>query len=323
MTTWDVLVIGAGPAGLSAALVLGRARRRVVVVDSGRPRNSAAGSMQGYLSRDGMPPDDLLAVGRQEVQRYGVEFVPGEVVALRREGDELAAEVPGLGTLTARRVLVATGLQDALPSLDGVADRWGRDVLHCPYCHGYEVRDRPVAVLGRGQVDVAVHYAQVVRQWSEQVLLLRNTLDPLGEEDLEQLAARDIRVVDGEVRRLVPDGERLSGVELADGTVVPCDIVFVGAATGTNPHDVLLRGLGATFAEGPVTDLPDVDATGRTSVPGVWAAGNVADPTAQVVVAAAQGYQAGVAINADLIDEDVSVAVATRRTASAASRRTA
>jgi thioredoxin reductase len=313
MTTSDVLVIGAGPAGLSAALVLGRARRQVVVVDSGRPRNSAAASMQGYLSRDGMPPAELLAVGRQEVQRYGAELVQGEVVALRRDGDLLAAEVPGVGTLTARRVLVATGLQDALPSLDGVADRWGRDVLHCPYCHGYEVRDRPVAVLGRGQVDVAVHYAQVVRQWSDQVLLLRNTLDPLGEEDLEQLAARDIRVVDGEVRRLVPDGDRLAGVELADGTVVPCDIVFVGAATGTNPHDVLLRELGVTFTHGPITDLPDVDATGRTSVPGVWAAGNVTDPTAQVVVAAGQGYQAGVAINADLIDEDVAVAVAARR----------
>jgi thioredoxin reductase len=314
-TSCDVLIIGAGPAGLSAGLVLGRARRRVVVVDSGRPRNGAAASMQGYLSRDGMAPDELLAVGRQEVQRYGVELVVGEVEALRREGDLIVAEVPGVGTLTARRVLVATGLQDALPSLDGVADRWGRDVLHCPYCHGYEVRDRPVAVLGRGQVDVAVHYAQVVRQWSDRVVLLRNTLDPLGAEDLEQLAARDIRVVDGEVRRLVADGERLSGVELADGSLVPCDVVFVGAATGTNPHDVLLRGLGAAFVDGPVTALPEVDATGRTSVPGVWAAGNVADPTAQVVVAASQGYQAGVAINADLIDEDVTSAVTTRRQA--------
>jgi thioredoxin reductase len=316
MTTSDVLIIGAGPAGLSAALVLGRARRRVVVVDSGRPRNGAAASMQGYLSRDGFPPDELLAIGRHEVQRYGVRIVPGEVAALRRDGDVLVADVPGVGALRARRVVVATGLQDALPSLDGVTERWGRDVLHCPYCHGYEVRDRPVAVLGRGQVEVAVHYAQVVRQWSDRVLLLRNTLDPLGEEDLEQLAARDIRVVDGEVRRLVPDGDpgdRLTGVELADGTVVPCDVVFVGAATGTNPHDRLLRDLGAAFATGPVTDLPEVDASGRTSVPGVWAVGNVADPTAQVVVAAAQGYQAAVAVNADLIDEDVAAAVAARR----------
>jgi thioredoxin reductase (NADPH) len=323
MTTCDVLIIGAGPAGLSAALVLGRARRRVVVVDSGRPRNGAAASMQGYLSRDGCPPDELLATGRQEVQRYGVQILTGEVASLRRDGDLLVADVPGSAPLTARRVVVATGLQDALPSLDGVADRWGRDVLHCPYCHGYEVRDRPVAVLGRGQVDVAVHYAQVVRQWSDQVLLLRNTLDPIGDADLEQLDARDIRVVDGEVRRLVPDpgpGDRLTGVELADGTVVPCDVVFVGAATGTNPHDRLLRDLGADFEAGPVTDLPVVDATGRTSVPGVWAAGNVADPTAQVVVAAAQGYGAAVAVNADLIDEDVAAAVATHR---GAARRSA
>ena len=311
MTTADVLILGAGPAGLSAALVLGRARRRVVVVDSGRPRNAAAASMQGYLSRDGFAPDELLSIGRAEVERYGVTIVPGEVEHLERDGDVFVAEVAG-DRVTARRVVVATGLQDALPSLDGVGERWGRDVLHCPYCHGYEVRDRSFAVLGRG--DVSVHYAQVVRQWSDDVLLLTHTLDPLGEDDLEQLTARGIRVVPGEVRRLVvDDDDALVGVEVEDGTVVPCAAVFVGAATGTNPHDAVLRDLGAAFATGPVTDLPEVDATGRTSVPGVWAAGNVVDPTAQVIVAAAQGYTAGVAINADLIDEDVAAAVAGHR----------
>jgi thioredoxin reductase len=311
MTTVDVLIIGAGPAGLSAALVLGRARRDVVVVDAGRPRNAGASRMYGYLSRDGLPPDELLSVGRQEVERYGVRILAGEVTRVRRDGEDLVAEVQDVGDVRARRVLLATGLQDAPPSLDGVAERWGRDVLHCPYCHGYEVRDLPVAVLARGAV--SVHYAQVVRQWSPDVLLLRHTLDDLADEDREQLAARGIRVVDGEVRRLVTDGERLTGVELVDGTVVPCDVVFVGAATGTNPHDRLLRDLGARFTAGSVTELPEVDQTGRTSVPGVWAAGNVADPTAQVVVAAAQGYGAAVAINADLIDEDVAAAVTAHR----------
>ncbi|GAA2721389.1 NAD(P)/FAD-dependent oxidoreductase [Cellulomonas aerilata] len=312
-TTADVLIIGAGPAGLSAALVLGRARRDVVVVDSGRPRNAAATTMYGYLSRDGLPPEDLLAIGREEVARYGVRLVPGEVARVRRDGEDLVAEVPDVGDLRARRVLLATGLHDAPPTLDGVAERWGRDVLHCPYCHGYEVRDRPVAVLGRGPV--SVHYAQVVRQWSPHVLLLRHTLDALTDEDLEQLAARDIDVVDGEVSRIVTEGERLVGVELVDGTVVPCDVVFVGAATGTRTHDGLLRELGAAFVDGPVTDLPEIDPSGRTSVAGVWAAGNVTDPTAQVVVAAGQGYQAGVAINTDLIEEDVATAVAARRLA--------
>ena len=311
----DVLIIGAGPAGLSAALVLGRARRRVVVVDSGRPRNAAAASMQGFLSRDGFPPDRLLEIGREEVQRYGVRLVTGQVEGLSREGDLFAAEVTGTGRLLARRVLVATGLQDALPSLDGTAERWGRDVLHCPYCHGYEVRDRPVAVLGRGDPSVAVHYAQVVRQWSTDVVLLRNTLDPLGVEEQESLAARGIRVVDGEVTGYVVEDERLTGVRLTDGTVAACDAVFVGAATGTNPHDKLLRDVGAAFSDAPVTDLPQADATGRTSVPGLWVAGNVVDPTAQVIVAAGQGYSAGVAINADLIDADVAEAIAGHRAA--------
>jgi len=312
----DVLVIGAGPAGLSAALVLGRARRDVVVVDSGRPRNAAAASMHGFLSRDGLPPDELLALGRGEVERYGVRLVPGEVTRLCRDGDLITADLADGDRLTARRVLVATGLQDALPALDGTSQRWGRDVLHCPYCHGYEVRDRPVAVLGRGDPSVSVHYAQVVRQWSTDVVLLRHTLDPLPASDHEGLTARGIRVVDGEVVGLVVEDERLVGVRLADGGVVPCAAVFVGAATGTNPHDVLLRDLGARFAPGPVTDLPEADATGRTSVPGVWVAGNVVDPTAQVVVAAGQGYAAGVAINGDLIDDDVAAAVAEHRTRS-------
>ncbi len=309
----DVLVVGAGPAGLSAALVLGRARRDVVVVDSGRPRNAAAASMQGYLSRDGFPPDELLAIGRSEVERYGVRLVTGEVTALRRDGELFGAELASGDRLTARRVLVATGLQDALPALEGTSERWGRDVLHCPYCHGYEVRDRPVAVLGRGDPSVSVHYAQVVRQWSADVVLLRHTLDRLTEADHEGLSARGIRVVDGEVVGLDVDDGQLVGVRLADGGTVACGAVFVGAATGTNPHDALLRDVGARFEEGPVTELPVADATGRTSVPGVWVAGNVADPTAQVVVAAGQGYAAGVAINGDLIDEDVRTAVAAHR----------
>ena len=310
-TPVDVLVIGAGPAGLSAALVLGRARRSVVVVDSGRPRNAAAASMQGYLSRDGFPPDELLAIGRTEVERYGVRLVTGTVERLARDGGPFVADVPEVGRLSARRVLVATGLQDVLPALEGTEQRWGRDVLHCPYCHGYEVRERPVAVLGRG--DASVHYAHVVRQWSTDVVLLRHTLDPLTDGEHEGLSARGIRVVDGEVVGLVIEDGALAGVRLADGTVVPCTAVFVGAATGTNPRDALLRDLGAEFADGPVTDLPVADASGRTSVPGVWAAGNVVDPTAQVVVAAGQGYAAGVAINADLIDEDVAAAVAEHR----------
>src|SRR6266498_4499501 len=174
MSDYDVAVIGGGAAGLSAALVLSRARRSVSVVDAGEPRNSPAAHMQGFLSRDGMPPRDLLAAGRDEIRRYGGQLIAGTV----------AGVVPGAGPrfrvtladgpqLDARRVLVATGLRDELPDIPGVRERWGRDVLHCPYCHGYEVRDQPVGVIG-GVADGDQH-AQLVRQWCSDVVLFAPT----------------------------------------------------------------------------------------------------------------------------------------------------
>jgi thioredoxin reductase len=141
----DVVVVGGGAAGLSAALVLGRARRRVAVVDAGAPRNAPAAHMQGFLSRDGMPPAELLAAGRAEVAAYGVEVVQGRVAAI---DPGFAVHLAGSRSLRARRLLIATGVHDELPEIPGVRERWGRDLLHCPYCHGWEVRDRPLGVLG-------------------------------------------------------------------------------------------------------------------------------------------------------------------------------
>jgi thioredoxin reductase len=278
---YDVIVIGGGAAGLSAALVLGRALRQVAVVDGGAPRNAPAAHMHGYLSRDGLPPAELLRLGREEAAGYGVEFVRGDVVAV---DEGFTVELAGGDVLHARRLLVATGATDELPPIPGLAERWGRDVLHCPYCHGWEVRDQPLGVLG------SLEHALLIRQWTDDLVFFPHT------SALDEADAHGLRVVPGEVRRLVVEDDRLRGVELADGTVVERDALFLRP-----PLRPRLVGLDLELDE---LGFVRVDRTGRTSVPGVWAAGNVANPRAQVITAAGEGSAAAIDINNDLVQED-------------------
>lgn len=298
MSHYDVAVIGGGAAGLSGSLVLARAGRRVLVVDAGAPRNAPAAHMHGYLSRDGMPPSELLAAGRDEVTGYGAEIVAGTVTELAPDGRRGFRVLLADGrSASARRLLVTTGLRDELPDIPGLRDRWARDVLHCPYCHGYEVRGRPLGVLG--WAPGAVRYAQVVRQWTHDLVYLTPP-DTLTGLERTQLLARAVDVVEGSIERLVVDDDRLSGVQLADGRLVPRDALFVPPRFVAN-SDLLLRlGCDADL-DGWVT----ADSTGRTSVPGVWVAGNVVDPRAQVITAAGAGSAAAIALNADLVDEEV------------------
>jgi thioredoxin reductase len=310
MNDYDVAIVGGGAAGLSAALVLSRARRRVAVVDAGQPRNAPAAHMQGFLGSDGMPPHELLAAGRREVSSYGGDLIVGRVTRIEpassADGNPLFEVVlDDDDPLTARRLIVTTGLRDGLPDIPGVRERWGRDLLHCPYCHGHEVRDQPLGVLG-GSPDAVAH-AHLVRQWSADVVFFSLGVGLTGEHR-EQLAARNIRVVDTAVTRLVADDDSLTGVELETGEVVPRTAVFVRPAFV--PHDGLLTGLGCSTDD---TGWVRVDPTGRTSVPGVWAAGNVVNPRAQVISAAGEGSAAAIAINNDLVEEDVRVAVARSR----------
>ena len=298
-SSYDVVVIGGGAAGLSAALVLGRARRRVAVVDAGAPRNAPAAHMQGFLSRDGMAPLDLLAAGRAEVAGYGVELIDRRVDAVDAG---FAVRLADRRVLGARRLLIATGVHDELPAIAGVRERWGRDLLHCPYCHGWEVRDEPIGVLGT--LPGSVQHALLVAQWSGDVVFFAHTYD-LSTAERAQLDARRIRVVEGKVTRLIVEGDRLAGVELTDGEVIARTAVFI--RPGNVPHaDGLLAGLGC---EVDGAGFVAVDGSGRTSAPGVWAAGNVVDPRAQVITAAGAGSAAAIAINADLVQEDVQRAV--------------
>jgi thioredoxin reductase len=298
----DVVVIGGGAAGLSAALVLARARRSVLVVDAGSPRNAPAAHMHGFLSRDGLSPAELLTIARAEITGYGGKLVTGTVTQIAASGTSgFTASVSNGQQVTARRLLIASGLRDELPTIPGLADRWARDVLHCPYCHGYEVRDQRLAVLA--STPEAVKYTHIVRQWSNDVVLLA-TPGTLSTSDRTQLQARSIDIVEGDVSRIVIENDQLGGVEIDGNRLIACDAVFVPPRLV--PNNALLTALGCQ-----VNDAGWViaDSTGRTSLPGVWVAGNIRNPRAQVITAAGEGSAAAIAINADLVEADVRDAV--------------
>ncbi|GAB3007974.1 NAD(P)/FAD-dependent oxidoreductase [Amycolatopsis acidiphila] len=304
---YDVIVVGGGAAGLAGALALVRARRSVLVIDAGSPRNAPAGHVHNYLGREGTPPRELVSAGRAEVTGYGGEFADGSVTAAEPvAGGGFRVTLADGRAVLARRLLVTTGLVDELPDVPGVAGHWGQEVLHCPYCHGWEVRDQAIGILGKGPM--SVHQALLWRQWSDDVILFRHTGPEPSATERAQLRARGIRVVDGEVAAF----ER-GGVRLRAGEVVPRD-AFVVTPTFTARADVLVSlGLETTELEigGQVagTYVP-ADPTGATAVPGVWVAGNVANLMAQVIVSAGSGLTAGAAINADLVQEDLRDAMA-------------
>jgi thioredoxin reductase len=295
---YDVVVVGGGAAGLSAALVLTRARRRVLVVDAGAPRNAPAKHMQGFLSRDGMPPADLLRIGRAEVVTYGGEIERTTVERVRTGQSGFEVHLASRRTAASRRVLVATGLQDELPDIPGLKERWAKDVLHCPYCHGWEVRDQRLGVLLDGSPG-SVKYAQIVRQWSDEVAVFV-PVDSLSADDRAGLAARGIEIVEGSPGQVLVEQDRLCGVQMSDGRRIARDALFVPPRF--LPLNDLLTDLGCDLdKDGWVVKDP----TGRTSMPGVWVAGNVANPRAQVITAAGEGSAAAIALNADLVDEDI------------------
>ena len=301
--TYDVVVVGGGPAGLAAAVVLGRALRSVLVVDAGEPRNVHAAQVHNYLTRESVPPTALLAAGRADAERYGVAFRSGTVTSVCGAVPRFQVELADGSVVEARRILVCTGLADVLPDIPGVAERWGRTVLHCAHCHGFEAKDAAIGVLG-DPLNIAMT-ALLWRQWTDDVILFLNDAVELNDEQRGQLDARGIRVVPGRVRSF---GD--AGVELADGTIVPRDYLVVHSRVRARADFLELLGLKpAELPFGLGTYLPAADPTGRTSVPGVWVAGNVSDVRAQLLSSAAAGLTAGEAIAMDLVMADLAEAV--------------
>ncbi|MEE2033425.1 NAD(P)/FAD-dependent oxidoreductase [Rhodococcus chondri] len=310
---YDVVVIGGGAAGLSAATALARSRRSVLVVDAGAPRNAPAAGAHNVLGNDGIAPLELLAAGRKEAAGYGAEIRFESAVAARRDGSGAGdggfeVDLDETGTVRARRLILAGGLVDELPEIPGVRELWGKSVLHCPYCHGWEVRDRRIGVVGSSPM--SVHQALLFRQLSGDVTLFTHTMPDLDDDALEQLAALNIRLIEGAVAELRADGDDVHTVVLAGGDEFGVDAVVV--APRFRARADLYVQLGGTVAEHPLGSFIETGPMGQTDLPGVWAAGNSSDLSAMVLMAAGAGVAAGAAVNADLVAEDVAAAVRER-----------
>ncbi|GAB3267828.1 NAD(P)/FAD-dependent oxidoreductase [Kineosporia babensis] len=310
---YDVVVVGGGAAGLSGAVALGRSRRSVLVVDAGEQRNAPAEAMHNYLGREGLNPLELVAIGREEVAAYGGSTVRARVSDVSVVAGGFLVALDNGVSVEARRLLLATGLLDELPEIEGLAECWGNDVIHCPYCHGYEHRDQAIGVLVT--TPMSVHQALMFRQLSDDVVVFAHTGPAISADDRAQLDALGVRVIEGEVSAVESHSGGLSGIRLASGEVVPRQVLVIGPKFEARLDG--LKGLGLEVVPMAIGDFVlghsvKADANGKTDVPGVWAAGNVANPMAQVVISAGQGLMAGAQINADLIMEDARAAVAAR-----------
>ncbi|HEX4087234.1 MAG TPA: NAD(P)/FAD-dependent oxidoreductase [Trebonia sp.] len=315
--TVDAVVIGGGAAGLNGALMLARSRRSVVVIDSGSYRNAPAAGVHGLLGHDGAAPADLLQTGREEVGRYGGLVVAGVVTAAAPAAPSAAGDLRFTVTLAdgktlrARRLLVATGLRDVLPDIPGLAAHWGRGVVHCPYCHGWEVRDEPIGVLAVGPA--SVHQALLFRQLTDDLVYFTEGTE-LDDDTRARFAARDIQVIETRVDAVESTSDvDIAGVRLRDRRLVARRVLAV--ATGLQartegldglrlPMHDLPGGMGRSFASGMA---------GQTEVPGVWVAGNATDSFAQVGASAAAGALAGAHMNAHLVTADTDAALAGAR----------
>lgn len=283
---YDVVVVGGSVGGLSAALVLGRARLRVVVVDAGEPVNATVAHSHGFLTRDGAPPADLLAIGREEVAAYGVDLIADRVTGIAGEAGGFTVARAGGDPIEARRVVVATGMRVPLPELPGLDEVWGGDAASCPFCHGWEVRDRPIAVIG--EPEMVVHLSGLLTGWSADVLAL------LAEGE----APPGVAVERRSAARVVVDGGRMAGLGLDDGTVLDRTALFVAVAP--HPASSLLEDVGCELDP---SGFPAVDGFGATSVPGVWAVGNAVTMARNLVSSAASGSDAATRVVADLTHE--------------------
>jgi thioredoxin reductase len=297
--TYDCIIVGAGPAGLSGALMLGRCRRSVLVCDAGEPRNARSEGVHGYLTRDGMQPGEFLRLARQELERYPtVELHRGEVTEARRTAAGFRVACAGGLQLSARKLLLATGVVDQTPEVEGFRELYGKSIHHCPYCDAWEWRDQPLAVYGRAEAGTALALALTV--WSDDVVLCSDGPSELSEEEEQQLDQAGIQVREDPVQRLEGRDGLLERVIFAEGEPLTRRALFF--CGGQHQHSPLAEQLGVRFnAKGTV----DTGSCEVTNVPGLYVAGDASKDVQSVVVAAAEGSEAGMAINKALLKEDL------------------
>jgi thioredoxin reductase len=305
---WDCIVVGGGAAGLSAALVLGRARRRALVVDADGQSNLAAGGIGGLLGHDGRPPAEFYEAGRSELGAYpSVEVRRGEVVTGTSDGEGFELEMADGTRERTRRVLLATGMDYRMPDIPGLRELWGRSVFHCPFCHGWEMRDQPLAVLA--DAERAVHMALMLRGWTDDVVVLTDGPAGLDEDATGKLTAAGVRVDEREIAEFVAESGELAAVRFTDGTSIDRRGVLVAASL--RQRGGLAAQLGVTaLPSGPVAvDAVEIDPFHRTSVPGVFSAGDLSAQMPQVAAAIAAGSLSAAAVVQSLLADDVGLPV--------------
>lgn len=297
---FDVVIVGAGPAGLSAALILGRCRRRVVIVDAGRPRNAASHALHGYLTRDGIEPAEMLRIGREQLQPYtSVELRAGEVIAASSVSGGFEIMLKNEKPLRSKKLLLATGVVDQLPDVEGLSEFYGRSVFHCPYCDGWEMRDQPLAVYG--QENHGAGLALELTGWSRDLVVCSDGPAKLEPEEREQLASLNIAVREERISRLEGNDGRLERIVFANGDVLERSGMFFN--TGQDQGCDLAAKLGCDFTERGAVRTGDYE---MTNVPGLYVAGDASRAVQLAIVAAAEGAEAAFAINKALIKENLS-----------------
>ncbi|MBB6096963.1 thioredoxin reductase [Deinobacterium chartae] len=296
MTDYDVIVVGGSAAGLSAALTLGRARRRVLLLDRRTPRNAPVAHSHGFLTRDGTPPGELRRIAHEQLEPYGTELRFLEALRARSVSGGFELDLEDGSRVRAARLLLATGVRDLLPDLPGLRERWGRSVHACPYCHGWEVQDRPLAVLGRSES--GYHKAVMLHHWSRDTVLLTDGPSGLTPERLGQLAALGIAVLEDPLSHLEGAGDALERVVFRGGRVLAREALFL--QPDVRPASDLAAQLGCKMSDNGHNVV--TDAAGQTSVPGVYAAGDMVEPAAhQIAHAVSSGARAAASLNNALI----------------------
>ncbi|RYG48817.1 NAD(P)/FAD-dependent oxidoreductase [bacterium] len=293
---YDALIVGGSFAGMAAAMPLLRGRRKVLLVDSGIPRNRFAEASHGLFGLDGRTPEAIVEIGLDGLRRYPTfSYFKGWVQSVEGKAGAFVAQAEE-ETILAKRIVFATGIVDQMPSIEGFAERWGRSVIHCPYCHGYEVADRATAVLYTGSH--SLHQARLLKEWSEDLTLLANG-HSLSEEEKESLHALGIAMRESRVVRLDGPGSELRAVEFEDGGHHPAEVLYAGLPQ--RPSSDLPDRLGCAYIEGPLGPLLQIDSLQQTTVPGVFAAGDIARPMQNATFAVADGTLAGVGAHRSLI----------------------
>jgi thioredoxin reductase len=299
---YDVVIVGGSAAGLSAALVLGRSRRKVLVCDTNQPRNGPSPTAHSIFTRDGTPPADLLAIGRGQLDAYGVEVRSIAVTHAQAADQDVFLLVLANGEqVRSRKVLLATGVRDVLPPIAGIEQFWGISVLHCPYCHGWEVRDQPIAVLS--SCETAVYLAYLLRNWSRDLALCTNGFGQLSEAERDRIASLNIPIYERPIAQLEGEQAQLEGIRFADGTLLKRRSLFVRPTQEQRSY--LAHDLGCELGEGGIIK---VDEQGQTSVMGIYAAGDMMRQMQQIIFAAADGARAAMAINHTFVQEEMRLA---------------